>query len=437
MTSAHPFAAARLAATLLVVACLGCRTGAPTPVVIEFWAMGSEGESVQRLLAEFERQTPGVQVRVQQIPWSAAHEKLLTAYVGDAMPDIFQLGNTWIPEFVALNAIEPLNERMARSSVLQVEDYFPGILDTNVIGGALYGVPWYVDTRVLFYRTDLLQQAGFAAAPPTWEAWVDAMVRVKAHAGRAAYAILLPLTEWQPPVILALQRGARLLRDDERYGNFRSREFRAAFQFYLDLFHRELAPQDADAQVANLYQDFASGYFTFYITGPWNIGEFQRRLPAALTGKWATAPMPAPDATHPGLSTAGGASLALFRGSRHRDAAWQVIEFLSTPPRQIEFYRLTGDLPSRKTAWTQQDLMHDRYAHAFWQQLQHVQATPKIPEWERIADKITQYAEAAIRGRMDMDAALSALDADVDRVLEKRRWLLRRRAAGDPGRPQP
>ena len=435
MTSAHHLTATLRAALLLMVVGVGCRARSEAPVAIEFWAMGSEGERVQRLLAEFERQTPGVRVHVQQIPWSAAHEKLLTAYVGDAMPDLFQVGNTWIPEFVALNAVEPLDERMAHSFVLQKEDYFPGILDTNVIGGALYGVPWYVDTRVLFYRTDLLQEAGIRLPPATWDAWLDAMLRIKAGGGRDAYAILLPMTEWQPPVILALQRGARLLRDDDQYGNFRSSEFRGAFQFYLDLFHHDLAPRDADAQVANLYQDFANGYFAFYITGPWNIGEFQQRLPAAMTGKWATAPMPAPDATHSGISTAGGASLALCRGSRHRDAAWQVIEFLSTPARQSEFYRLTGDLPSRKTAWMQQDLMHDRYAQAFWQQLQHVQATPKIPEWERIADKITQYAEAAIRGRMDTDAALTALDADVDQVLEKRRWLLRRGADAERARP--
>ena len=391
--------------------------------------MGREGEVVQRLLAEFEHQRPDIHVRVQQIPWSAAHEKLLTAYVGDAMPDIFQLGNTWLPEFVALNAIERLDDRMARSSVIQTDDYFPGILDTNVIQGALYGVPWYVDTRLLFYRTDLLQQAGFAAPPATWDGWLDAMTRIKARAGGDDYAILLPMTEWQPPVILALQLDARLLRDDDQYGNFRSPEFRRAFVFYLDLFHRQLTPRDADAQVANLYQDFANGYFAFYITGPWNIGEFEQRLPATMHDKWATAPMPGPDATRPGISTAGGASLALFRGSRHRDAAWHVIEYLSAPAQQIEFYRLTGDLPSRKTAWTTQDLMHDRYAQAFWQQLQHVRATPKIPEWERIADKIMQYAEAAIRERMDMDGALTGLDADVDQLLEKRRWLLRRAGA--------
>lgn len=420
----------RLGVALLLLCCLGCRSTPGTPVVVEFWAMGREGEVVQRLLAEFERQTPDIHVRVQQIPWSAAHEKLLTAYVGDAMPDIFQVGNTWIPEFVALDAIERLDDRIARSSVVQTDDFFPGILDTNTINGAVYGVPWYVDTRLLFYRTDSLQQAGFPAPPATWDAWLDAMIRIKARAGSDNYAILLPMTEWQPPVILALQLGAQLLRDHDQYGNFRSPEFRRAFGFYLDLFRRQLTPRDADAQVANLYQDFANGYFAFYITGPWNIGEFQQRLPATMTDKWATAPMPGPDATQSGVSTAGGASLALFRGSPHADAAWQVIEYLSAPARQVEFYRLTGDLPSRKTAWIMQDLMHDRYAHAFWQQLEHVRSTPKIPEWERIADKITQYTEATVRERMDLDAALTALDTDVDQLLEKRRWMLRR-AAGE------
>jgi len=55
-----------------------------------------------------------------------------------------------------------------------------------------------------------------------------------------------------------------------------------------------------------------------------------------------------------------------------------------------------------------------------------VRSTPKIPEWERIADKISAYAESAIRERMTPEAALGALDTDVDAILEKRRWLRRR-----------
>src|SRR5207249_8954935 len=126
---------------------------------------------------------------------------------------------------------------------------FPGILDTNVIDGVTYGVPWYVDTRVLFYRRDLLAAAGHPDPPRTWAAWSDAMARLKARAGPERYAILLPLREWQPPVILALQLGAGLLRDGDRYGDFRSPAFRRAFDFYLDLFRRGLAPGTGEAAV--------------------------------------------------------------------------------------------------------------------------------------------------------------------------------------------
>lgn len=412
---------------LLALACLGCHRDAEAPTQVEFWAMGREGEVVQRLIPEFARRHPQVQVRVQQIPWSAAHEKLLTAYVGDAMPDVFQLGNTWIPEFVALQAIDPLDDRVAASSRVRADDYFAGILDTNVIDGVTYGVPWYVDTRLLFYRTDIARQAGYPHAPTTWPEWLDVMERVKAQVGRDDYAMLLPITEWQTPVILALQLGADLLRDHDQYGNFRSPAFRQAFAFYLGIFRRGLAPRTGQAQVANLYQDFANGYFSFYVSGPWNIGEFSRRLPASMVGKWSTAPMPGPDAQHPGVSTAGGASLAIFRGSRHKDAVWQWIEYLSEPQQQVEFYRLTGDLPARRSAWADDALAANRYAQAFRQQLQHVRSTPKIPEWERIADAITQYAEAAIRERMSVEDALAALDKDTDQILEKRRWMLRRR----------
>src|SRR5574342_56898 len=140
-------AAGLLAAGLAVASACG-NPGTRTPAV-ELWAMGREGEVVERLVPDFERRHPGLQVRVQQIPWSAAHEKLITAYVGGAMPDVFQAGNTWLPELVALDALEPLDERIARSASLARDDYFPGILATNVIDGRTWGVPWYVDTRLL------------------------------------------------------------------------------------------------------------------------------------------------------------------------------------------------------------------------------------------------------------------------------------------------
>lgn len=403
---------------LVLLPALGCGRGRDDAV--EFWAMGREGEVVAQMIPEFERAHPEIRVRVQQIPWSAAHEKLLTAFVGDAMPDVFQAGNTWLPELAALGALARLDERIARSATIEAADYFPGILDPNVIEGATFALPWYVDTRLLFYRTDMLP----GDPPRAWDEWVRAMEGVKAKVGPERYAILLPIREWQPPIVLALQLGASLLRDGDRWGNFESAEFRRAFDFYLDLFRRGLAPGPDASQATNVYQEFARGWFTLYISGPWNIGEFSTRLPAELKDDWGTAPMPGPDGTYPGVSLAGGASLAIFEGTERKDAAWALVEYLSAPAQQVQFYRLTGDLPARKSAWEDDALAHNRYARAFRTQLEAVRSTPKIPEWERIANKITHHAERAIRGDATAEQALAALDRDVDAILEKRRWLL-------------
>jgi len=410
---------------------LGC--GSPAAEgSLELWALGREGEVVREMVAGFERRHAGTRVRVQQIPWSAAHEKLLTAYVGEALPDLFQVGNSWIPELAALGALEPLDEWIGRSASLRATDYFPGILDTNVIDGVTYGVPWYVDTRLLFYRRDILAGAGFREPPRTWTAWVEAMERIRAQ-GRARYGILLPLTEWQAPVVLALQRGAALLRDGDCYGAFSAPAFREAFEFYVDLFRRGLAPGAGEIQSANLYRDFATGYFTFYLSGPWSIGEFGRRLPPALREEWATAPLPSPDGVKPPLSLAGGASLVIHRGTRRKQAAWQLIEYLAEPAQQLHLYRLVGDLPSGRRAWEDPALARNPHAQAFWTQLQHVRSTPKIPEWERVATKIGRYAELVVRGAMATPEALGALDGEVDAVLEKRRWL--GRCSGRAGAP--
>src|SRR4030095_4160594 len=121
------------AASFVVGAC-SPRDSLPT---VRFWAMGREGEVVAQLLAEYERAHPGIRIEVQQLPWSAAHEKLLTAFAGDSTPDLCQLGNTWIPEFVALDALEPLDAKIADSSTIEPSDYFPGIWATNRVEGKL------------------------------------------------------------------------------------------------------------------------------------------------------------------------------------------------------------------------------------------------------------------------------------------------------------
>lgn len=409
---------------LCALALSACQSDQEEKTVIKFWAMGAEGEYVQQLLPEFHRRHPGVAVKIQSIPWTAAHEKLLTAYAGNSLPDMCQLGNTWIPEFVLLQALENLQPWIDSSRVIQPRNYFPGIWDTNVLQGAVFGIPWYVDTRVLFYRKDILQQAGWEQAPRTWQEWLEVSRRIKQlPGGENKYALLLPTNEWAPFVITGLQAGSRLLRDDNRYGDFSNPAFTRAFEFLMQFYREKLAPVGI-TQVTNIYQGMAEGFFAMYLTGPWNIGEFRKRLPADLQDDWMTAPLPGPEEHTPGVSLAGGSSLVMFKRSPHKPEVWKLIAYLSEPRQQLAFYRITGDLPAVRAAWQDTSLTNNRHVQAFYRQLEHVVPTPKIPEWEQIAMKVQQYAEIGSLQRRPVAEVLAALDREVDLILEKRRWLL-------------
>lgn len=400
----------------------GCARRDDGRVHIRFWAVGREGEVAAELIREFREQHPQIDVEVQKLPWTAAHEKLLTAYAGETLPDVCQLGNTWVPEFTALHALQPLDEYLRDSSVVTGDDYFAGFLNANRVADSLYGVPWYVDTRLLYYRRDLLQQAGFDSPPRTWEQWSQMLAAIKSMVGAQRYSVLLPLNEFEPLLVLALQQPAEVLRDAGRWGNFRSADFRRALTFYDEIFKRGWAPRMTNTQISNVWDEFGRGYFSFYISGPWNIAEFRKRLPASLQDAWMTAPMPGPDG--PGVSSAGGASLVIFRSSERKAAAWKLVEYLSLPQTQQRFYELTGNMPPRRSTWASPVLAESAHAAAFREQLDRVRSPPKVPEWERIATEMRLAAERVVQNQSSVDEAVTALDRKTDAILEKRRWML-------------
>ncbi|HEX6614233.1 MAG TPA: sugar ABC transporter substrate-binding protein [Rhodanobacteraceae bacterium] len=427
MTSKRIGLLAALAVFALLLA--GCGRGGDHKT-LEFWTVGREGEAVVKLLPEFQREHPDIRVHVQQIPLTAAHEKLLTAYAGDSLPDLTQIGNTWIPEFAALHALEPLDDRVARSKDVRSDDYFPTVLATNRIGGVLYGVPWYVDTRLLFYRSDLLREAGFDAPPRDWAQWQAQMDAIRKTSGGKRWGALLPTNEYDQLLALALQEHVPLLRDGGRYGNFESAGFKRALAFYVGLFERGDVPAVTNIQVSNPWDEFGRGAFVFYLSGPWNIGEFRKRLPASQHDDWSTAPLPGPQG--PGDSVAYGSSLAIPVHSRHKDAAWALIEYLSRPRVQQRFYELLGDLPPRRSAWQSPALEGDPKLHAFREQLERLSSTPQVPEWEQIVTMMQQVAARAIAGQLTIDQATAEMDRQADTILAKRRWVLDRERKAKP-----
>jgi multiple sugar transport system substrate-binding protein len=166
-----------------------------------------------------------------------------------------------------------------------------------------------------------------------------------------------------------------------------------------------------------------------YITGPWNIGEFRRRMPEDQQDDWATATLPRPNDREISVSQAGGSGLVIFRRSKQKKAAWRLVEFLSQREQQVRFYELTGNLPPRESAWKLGRLEEDPPVRAFHAQLEHAAPLPRVPEWEQITSRIMAEGQAVVAGRKSIDKALKDLDRAVDRILDKRRWMLGRHGA--------
>jgi len=380
---------------------------------LKFWAIGNEAASLPQLLPAL-----GLGgIEVQALPWSGAHQKLLTGFVGHSLPDLAQVGNSWIAELAALGAIDPAPADLA-------SDQFDAVLDSNRIEGRLVAVPWYVDTRVQFYRKDLFARAGYDTPPLDWKGWKAALARIRARQGGDTYGVLMPLDEFEHLQMFALSAGARFLRDDETRGDFTSPEFIAALAFYKSLFDDRLAPVVTGAQIANRWAEFARGWFATYPSGPWMIGEMRSRLPATLQESWGTAPNPGP--VGPGAAAPGGSSLVVFARGTRKLEAWEAVRRLLRPQAQLSLHHATGDLPARRSVWTDAALAGDAVVAPFARQLELARPLPKVPEWERIVTEMQLVADRMVRGEFTVRDAAAEMDARVDVVLTKRRWMLDR-----------
>ena len=119
-------------------------SGGEATGTIEVWAMGTEGEVLQDFSAAFEEANPDATVEVTAVPWESAHDKLAGAIASGETPDVSLIGTTWMGEFAEAGGLMPTPENL-----VDEEDFFPGAWASTEVGGTSYGVPWYVETRVL------------------------------------------------------------------------------------------------------------------------------------------------------------------------------------------------------------------------------------------------------------------------------------------------
>ena len=272
-----------------------------------------------------------------------------------------------------------------------------------------YGVPWYVETRTLFYRTDLAEQAGLE--PPTSWDELKSFAQGLQEQGAKNGIYLQPGQggAWQTFMPFAWQNGAQLT-DGDQY-TIDSPEMVEALEFYTSFFEEGLS-QNTPLEPGALEQGFVDGTIGSFVSGPWHVGLIND---AGGEGTFDVVTLPGKDEGI-GTSFVGGGNLAVFAESDNRDAAWKFVQFLTQAETQQLWYETINDLPSVQSAWDASPLADDPMLATFGEQLDNAEAPPAVPTWEQVATAIDSDIEKAVRGEVDPAEAVANMQQQASSI---------------------
>jgi len=342
--------AAWLLSAALAAAAAGCgerSAGGETVITFPGSAVGAEAAILERQLARFMAGRPGIRIERRSTPDAAdqrhqLYVQWLNARVGD--PDILQLDVIWTPEFAAAGWILPLDDFAPAESA-----FFDNVLAANRWQGRLYALPWFVDTGMLYWRTDLLD------APP--ETFGDLVAGASAAMARAglAYGYLWQGARYEGLVTVFLEHlggfGGRIMDESGRVVVDSEAGVRA-LTFLHDVIHgRGITPEEVLAwQEEQTRFAFQNGEAVLMRNWPYAYALLADPAPSRVAGRFAVAPMPAAPGGAP-TAALGGAQLAINAHSEHPAAAYAVIDYLTRPEQMLERAEAAGQLPARRALY--------------------------------------------------------------------------------------
>jgi multiple sugar transport system substrate-binding protein len=402
--SGSPAAAASEAAGSQPAGSSGGSSAAALSGELTIWAMGNEGTKLGTLATAFMTANPGVKVSVTPVDWGQAVAKLTTAIAGNTTPDVSQMGTDMMGQFGATGAFDPVPADIDPSA------YFQSAVNTNLVGGVASGVPWYVETRLLYYRTDIATKAGITAPPATWDD-LAAMAKAMKEKGGAKWGISLGTKNWQEYFPFLWQNGGDVV-DASGNPTLNSPQAVEALTFYDSFFKAGLTPKSVP-EGFDITPAFVKGDNPMFFSGPWHLGLIDTAGGADFKGKWAIAPMPKKVTA---TSFLGGSNVVVFKNSKNKDAAWAFVKFLSDPKTQALWYTTATDLPAVQSGWDDPAVKSDPNVAMFGAQLKDTKAQPVSATWSKLSSAINDTLEKMTTGGMEPQAAADQMQKDAESI---------------------
>jgi multiple sugar transport system substrate-binding protein len=389
-----------------------------SPVTVTFSSWVGSDPTMKKMAADFHKLHPNITIQFQNVSADNASQKLTTQIAGGNPPDVAYVDASNTSDFASRGALVNLDNYISRSSIVKPDDYVDAFKTFVTYDNHMWGLPIDGESTGLFYRTDLFAAAGISGPPTTWDEFLaDAQKLTDPAKKQYGYEVFAPEAAyyWYPWLY---QAGGDLLSADGKDVTFDSPEAQKAADFYVNL--AKYSPPDYlnsnsyDGRVA-----FAQGKVAMYMAGSWLAGTLHSENPQ-IDDKWSTAPLP--DGAAGCKTTIAGDSLIELAASKHPDAAWLWIEYLSQPKILADWtYKSANgtELPPLKSLLDSPDLAKTKPVLKGFAQLMScgVASTVSNPKFPRVEEQLNIELGKAMYGQQTAEQALANSKQKAEQIL--------------------
>ena len=388
------------------------------------WGPDDTG-ALTKLIDKFNQQNKGnFQIRYREMPSDTGQyfDQLRTEFqAGGGEIDIITGDVIWPAQFAAQGWIADLSDRFTDTNA-----FLEGPMQSNTYDGKVWGVPWYTDAGLLYYRQDLLEQAGFSEAPATWEEVQEMALKAKQDAG-ARYGFVFQGAEYEGGVCngceyIRTHGGDILDPNDPSKVIVGSPEAASGLETWHGLVESGAAPE----AVLQYKEDEAHGAF---LRGD---AVFMRNWPYvyALLGnpqeseikpeQVGVAPIPV-SGGNPSSSTLGGWNFFINGFSDKQEEAWEFIKWM-TAPEQMKFNALEGGkLPPRESLYQDQEVLEKVPVARLGKEaiIGNSEPRPVSPYYSDMSLKLAEQFNAALGGDVSPEQAVNTLQSELEQIVEQ------------------
>ena len=414
------------AALLGTAGCGGGQQQGGGPIELVFTASPDATGSAPRLVEKFNEQNKGEYKVIFQegnADSNARFDQLRTEMqAGGKNIDIILGDIIWTAQLAANGWISDLSNRFTTE---MRTDFLPGSVEAIIYEGKPYGVPWFTDTGLLYYRKDLLEKSGFSGPPKTWDELKEMALKAKRDSG-TEFGFVFQGDNYEGGVcngceFIWTHGGEVLDPNDPTRVLVGQPEAVAGLTAYRSMVEDGVAPES----VAIYAEDETDGAF---LRGD---AIFERCWPYvyALTSdpeaseikqdQVGVSEIPSADG-EPGNGTVGDQPLYINATSPYQDEAWEFIKF-ATAPQQEKFRAAEGSyLPTLTSLYDDPEIRQNVPIVPLAEEaLRHTKPRPVSPYYSDMSLAMAEQFNAALKGEVSPEEAAQTLQKDLESIIEQ------------------